>query len=202
MAIGRVEVLSDNLAAWGVQVLDYEYDGKSVDFQNLMIKITEKRATTVETEIKPMSTRMSKRNTNLGYLGDALAAVSDLSAKFDSDNSGDDTDSVSNLPPSALSGFRLILDGRMKEAADGGHPQFWGYVDAEGNNRGALRLSKSEAEYYMQVLKTKIDGLNNAASKDMTRLQSLVDKRDESYSTASTLMQAIGDTRANTIKNM
>ena len=36
----------------------------------------------------------------------------------------------------------------------------------------------------------------------MTRLQSLVDKRDESYSTATSLMQEVGDTRANTIKNM
>ncbi len=46
------------------------------------------------------------------------------------------------------------------------------------------------------------DGLNNEAQTDMTRLQSLVDRRDESYSTATNLMASISDTRANVIRNM
>jgi hypothetical protein len=47
-----------------------------------------------------------------------------------------------------------------------------------------------------------IDGRNNKAQTDMTRLQSLVDRRDESYSTASNLMTAVSDTRSNLIRNL
>lgn len=195
MAIERIEVLSENLAAWGVEVLDYEYDGKGVDFQNLMIKITEKRAATVEKEIKPMSVRMTNRNKDLGYYGDALAVVSEIASKFGSDAAETDQKTSSKLNESQARGLRLI--GWTKRPL---------YAGGEGTGTqlvgNTTSGTKSECEKYTQLLKTKIDGLNNAASKDMTRLQSLVDKRDESYSTASSLMQAIGDTRANTIKNM
>ena len=47
-----------------------------------------------------------------------------------------------------------------------------------------------------------IDGMNNEAQKDMSRLQSLVDRRDESYSTATNLMNAVSDTRSNLIRNL
>ena len=36
----------------------------------------------------------------------------------------------------------------------------------------------------------------------MSRLQSLVDRRDESYSTATNLMTNISDTRSNLIRNL
>lgn len=182
MAIERVEVLSENLAMWGVEVLDYEYQGVAVDFQNLMIKITEKRAVTVEGEIKPMSTRMKARNANLGYLGDALAAFAEVASQYDNDTTSGKSSSA--ISESAAMGLRLI-----------------GYK-ADAKKGDVISPDKAACEKWQQMLKTKIDGLNNAGSKDMTRLQSLVDKRDESYSTASSLMQSIGDTRANTIKNM
>ena len=43
---------------------------------------------------------------------------------------------------------------------------------------------------------------NNESQKDMSRLQSLVDRRDESFSTASDLMSKISDTRSNLISNL
>ena len=52
------------------------------------------------------------------------------------------------------------------------------------------------------MVKTKIDGLNNESQTDMSRLQSLVDRRDESYSTATNLMTSISDTRSNLIRNL
>ena len=57
-------------------------------------------------------------------------------------------------------------------------------------------------EGIIQKLKSVIDGQNNQAQTDMTRLQSLVDRRDESYSTATNLMTAISDTRGNLIQNL
>ena len=42
---------------WGVKGVEYKYDTKKVDFQDLMIAISQKRATTVEGEVVPLSTR-------------------------------------------------------------------------------------------------------------------------------------------------
>ena len=63
-------------------------------------------------------------------------------------------------------------------------------------------MTKYEVEEWLQKVKSKIDALNNAAQKDMTRLESLVDRRDEAFSTASSLMSEISDTRSNLIRNL
>jgi hypothetical protein len=52
------------------------------------------------------------------------------------------------------------------------------------------------------MVKSKVDGLNNESQTDMTRLQSLVDRRDESFSTATNLMSTVSDTRSNLIRNL
>ena len=63
-------------------------------------------------------------------------------------------------------------------------------------------MLKREVEEWIQKCKSKIDGLNNQSQTDMSRLQSLVDRRDESFTTASNLMSAISDTRGNLIRNL
>ena len=63
-------------------------------------------------------------------------------------------------------------------------------------------MTKYEVEEWLQRVKSKIDSLNNQSEKDMSRLQSLVDRRDEAFTTASNLMSEISDTRGNTISNM
>ena len=192
MAISSISVDSDNLKAWGVDVKDYEMDvvkadgsteKKRIDFQDLLINISEQRAATVEKQIEPMSVRMSTRNRKLDNLGAALSIIADIQAKFTDANETGNKTSTATLTAEAKAGLALV-----------------GYTG--GTVGETLTLNKSQAEYYQQMLKTELDSLNNASSKDMTRLQSLVDKRDESYSTATSLMQAVGDTRANTIKNM
>ena len=192
MAISSISVDSDNLKAWGVDVKDYEMDvvkadgsteKKRIDFQDLLINISEQRAATVEKQIEPMSVRMSTRNRKLDNLGAALSIIADIQAKFTDANETGNKTSTATLTAEAKAGLALV-----------------GYTG--GTVGETLTLNKSQAEYYQQMLKTELDSLNNASSKDMTRLQSLVDKRDESYSTATSLMQAVADTRANTIKNM
>ena len=48
---------------WGVTFSDYKADGKAVDFQDLMIYISANRATTVEGEVAPLTTRIRKQKT-------------------------------------------------------------------------------------------------------------------------------------------
>ena len=164
---------------WGAEFGDYNIDGKGVDFQDLMIAISEHRATTVEKEVTPLSTRITNRNKTLEDLGNVLADLTKLQAQFNSDSKGSDR------------------KGSLQKTSKDILISIFGKLDWDD-----LNMTKYEVEEWLQKVKSKIDSLNNQAQKDMTRLQSLVDRRDESFSTASDLMSKIGDTRSNLIRNL
>ena len=69
-------------------------------------------------------------------------------------------------------------------------------------NDDELTLGKSEVEGAVARCKNDIDTLNNDSQRDMTRLQSVVDRRDESFSAATNLMTSVSDTRSSLIKNL
>lgn len=166
--------------SWGANFCDYKVDGKQVDFQDLMVAVAEKRAVTVEGEVAPLSTRIRDRNTKLDALGSALADLTKVQADFDSDAKGNKRSSIS-ISNATYDTLSNVIGGM---------------------NFSDHKMLKREVEEWIQRCKSKIDGLNNQAQTDMTRLQSLVDRRDESYSTATNLMTAISDTRGNLIRNL
>ena len=175
--------LSEN---WGaIQFYDYTFNGDKMDFQDLMVAVSEKRAVTVEGEVTPMTTRIRTRNTYLDQLGSALAEVTKKEAEFSSDDNGD----------KVMSGwFSSETTATIRKA--GGATYFH-------TDRGSSAdTTKAGIEGIIQKLKSTIDGLNNESQTDMSRLQSLVDRRDESYSTATNLMTTISDTRSNLIRNL
>ena len=165
--------------SWGVQFGDFYLDGKHTDFQDLMVAISQNRATTVEGEVKPLSTKITNRNKTLEDLGNVLADLTKLQAQFDNDSKGDSR--KGSLQPSSKA-ILISVFGSL--------------------NWDNLQMKKSEVEEWLQKVKSKIDALNNAAQKDMTRLESLVNRRDEAFSTASDLMSEISDTRASLIRNL
>ena len=168
--------LSESWGA-GLKFYDYGYDSKRVDFQDLMVLISENRATTVEGEVAPLTTRIKTRNAYLEELGEALSDMTRLQAAFKSDDDGN------------------AQRETMKDSTYNTITKLQGH--------GPTRKEyKQWVEYYLKLIKSKIDALNNEAQTDMTRLQSLVDRRDESFSTATTLMSAISDTRSNLIRNL
>ena len=164
---------------WGLQFGDFFLDGKHTDFQDLMIVISQRRATSVEGEVKPLSTKITNRNKTLEDLGNVLADLTKLQSQFDSDSKGDARKGT--LQPTSKA---ILLE--VFGSLNWDNPQ----------------MKKSEVEEWLQKVKSKIDALNNAAQKDMTRLESLVNRRDEAFSTASDLMSKIGDTRSNLIRNL
>jgi len=150
-----------------------------------MVAIAQNRAVTVEGEVAPLSTRIKNRNKYLEDLGQALSEATNKQASFASDDKGD----------KVMSGwFSAAATATMRKA---GCSNFFNATS--GNQADA---TKAGVEGIIQKLKSVIDGQNNQAQTDMTRLQSLVDRRDESYSTATNLMTAISDTRSNLIRNL
>ena len=176
--ITEVKVAENLTALWGIDAYEYKVSGNQVDFQDLMIAVSEKRAVTVEGEVVPLTTRIRARNADRELLGKALSELTAAPATLKSDAGGNDHSSYT---------FSSDVKARVK--------------DLTGNNLDDNE-TKKWLEYFIQMVKTKIDGLNNESQTDMSRLQSLVDRRDESYSTATNLMSAVSDTRSNLIRNL
>ena len=161
-------------------------DGKTVrmDFQDLMIAISENRAVAVEREVTPMTTRIRARNAYLDKLGSALAELTKIQAGFDSDDSGSQdmgswmSDTTGALLRDKL-GFPCTTYNSIGDRPDDTHRA--GFYKAKWVTTGSsYSANKMTIEGMIQKVKSTIDGLNNAAQTDMSRLQGLVDRRDES----------------------
>lgn len=164
--------------SWGAAFGDYTYDSRPVDFQDLMVDISVRRAVTVEREVSPLATRITNRNTYLDQLGEALADLTRMQSAFDNEDDGNkQRETMSDATYNTL--YKLM-----------------------GDYPSDKKAQKKDVEYYLQRVKSHIDSLNNEAQKDMTRLESLVNRRDESFSAASDLMSKISDTRSSLIGNL
>jgi predicted nucleic acid-binding Zn-ribbon protein len=201
--IGNIE------ARWGVKAGDYNVTLNSktdmMDFQDLMVKFSKNRAVAVEGEVEPLTVRIQQRNKRLEELSEVLAELTKIQAEFDSDDTGsrDMHSWMSNKTGQVLESLGYTPSYYAKESdrpKDNEERADFYKVGWNGDN--SYSANKKTIEGMLSRVKSEIDGLNNEAQTDMTRLQSLVDRRDESYSTATNLMTSISDTRSNVIRNM
>ena len=178
--IERVNVGSDRLCSWGITANDYKMNGQQVDFQDLLVNVSKLRASKVEGEIGPLSKRIRARNSLMDNLGEALSALSGAQAAFSSSSEGGDTTTVS---------FTANTVKALKACG-------------QSYSAGSHSLTKRKVEELVQLVKSKIDSCNNQSQTDMTRLQSLVDRRDQAFSAATEMMTNVSDTRGNLISNL
>ena len=181
---------------WGLTACDYEYrdfnrvDGEfetvKVDFQDLMVRVGSRKVAVVEGEITPMATRMRTRNAYLASLGTILSKLTKVQASFSGDDAGTEDKEIDNLTADE---YNILLK----------IPAASGMIHYDNSKYHA---TKAEYEGLVQAVKGEMDKENNLAQTDMTRLQSLVDSRDDSYSTVTNIMSAISDTRSNLIGNL
>lgn len=188
--IGRVSVAEDRfMENWGVKVYDYTHQGVRTDLQDMLVSIAQRRALAIEDEVLPLQTIITRRNDRLQKYGTVLSKLTELQAQYAGDESAGKTVSLSGILNSTFTAedFNAI----MKTVG------YDGVV-----NGSTLAMSKAAVEGAVARIKSSIDEMNNASQKDMTRLQAVVDRRDESFSTATSLMTNVSDTRSSTIKNI
>ena len=196
--------LSEN---WGaIKFYDYTFNGARMDFQDLMVAVSEKRAVAVEREVTPMTTRIRARNTYLDQLGNALSELTKIQASFGSNDKGqqDMGGWMSNTTGDLLRyklDFSCTIYYASSDRPDSDERAGFYYANYESGS-SKYSANKMTIEGMIQKVKSTIDGLNNESQTDMSRLQSLVDRRDESYSTATNLMTAVSDTRSNLIRDL
>ena len=201
--IGNIE------SRWGVKAGDYNVTLNSktdtMDFQDLLVKFSKNRAVAVEGEVEPLTVRINQRNKRLDELGEVLSELTKIQTEFESDDTGDrDMHSwMSNTTGAVLESlgytpkYYATEDDRPKDNEDRAD-----FYKAGWAGENCYSANKKTIEGMLSRVKSEIDGLNNEAQTDMTRLQSLIDRRDESYSTATNLMTSVSDTRSNVIRNM
>ena len=187
--IENVKVADNLTALWGINAYEYSISGKQVDFQDLMVAVSEKRAVSVEGEVQPLTTRVRTRNKELEILGSLLAKFTQTQSSYDSNATGSSMKPVQGITEEEIP---LGSEAYRKKGGTPGSTLSWWNSD----------WSKASVEGMISMLKTMIDSRNNESQTDMSRLQSLVDRRDESYSTATNLMTEISDTRSNLIRNL
>lgn len=175
MAIGTVQVSDRIDSLWGVRVVDYVYQGRLMDLQDLLVAVCEERAVSVEKGISPLATRMRMTNAELDDLGKLLSKFSRLQAQYK--QTEDESKSMS------------LSDDEVRLLKYVGYP-------AAANN---MTLKRSDTEMIVQLLKTRMDSLNNNSQTRMTRMNGLVEKRDGAFTSASQMMAAVSDTRKNLI---
>ncbi|MBQ7176844.1 MAG: hypothetical protein IJS08_05445 [Victivallales bacterium] len=212
---------------WGTKINDYKMNAPNVaasstntpvDLQDLMTFVALDRATVVEAEVNPLSTRMTNRNNWLEQLSTALAECTKWQSSFESDDDPDEpmgrddeapklfTRDTAKVLSDSRCGFTFFNNWETWDDGDFDDDQDdWNDYDCcRIMNKGldGYYATKAQLDGLVSKLKNVIDGENNSAQTDMSRLESLVDRRDEAYTTASDLMSSISGTRDNAIGNL
>ena len=177
MAIESVNTQNARLAAIGISAFDYNLNGKQIDLQDLLTSVAVNRANAVEDEMSPLATMMRNRNLRLDKYGNLLAKLNKIDTSFKEDAKGSDTPD----------GSVYLTNDEIAALAEIGYP-----------NAGASP-TKADTQMYLQAVKSAIDGLNNRSQSDITRLQSLVEKRDQTFTKAAELLKDVSDSRSKLI---
>lgn len=172
-----------------VKQVDGTVKNEKVDFQDLMVNIAQQRAGILEAEVEPLSKRIKARNAKLEQIGMALSQLSNVSAKFNTEDANPKVEKVT------FDSSTIAIINEVYEIAGSSAP-------SDLTNASEHDVYKSSVDEVTQKLKTWSERLNNDSQLNMSRMQTLVDKRDQSYNTATTMMNHISDTRGFTIKAM
>ena len=175
--IEQVDTWNRRLAELGISAYDYRRNDEQVDLQDLLTDVTMSRARTVEGEIKPLSDVMRHRNKKIDQCGELLAKLNKIQTSFKSDDKDTSKRSTIALTTSEI----RLLEEISHRVITSEYP------------------TKPETEEYVQLVKSAIDGMSSRTQTDMTRLQALVEKRDQTYTKAAEFLKDIVDSRSKTI---
>ncbi|MBQ7652701.1 MAG: hypothetical protein IJS15_17215 [Victivallales bacterium] len=179
-----------------VDGVDSAVNGMPLTVEDLVTLLAVKRANVLEREITPMAKIIDARNKRIEDLGTLLASVAQTQSKLESQEEGDD-----NSYACKGLGYYLKLyftDSELGEA------NLLGWVNAHTSIDDNCSSKRSEGYIASanQLIKAKIDSLNNDAQSDLSRMDNLVSKRDEAYTLSTDLLSKFSDGRSAILNNM
>ena len=181
-----------------VDGVDTGVNGMPLTVEDLVTLLTVKRANILEREITPMAKIIDARNKRIEDLGTLLASVAQTQSKLESQEEGEDD-------AFACKGLCYYLKlyftkSELEEA------NLWGWADNSANSSQTAECKSKKSDGYIasanQLIKAKIDSLNNDAQSDLSRMDNLVSKRDEAYTLSTDLLSKFSDGRSSILNNM
>lgn len=170
------------LIVYGVQQVSYTVDGKSgVDYGSALAAASLQSAGALEKEGEAFSAMVRLRARKLEELGEALSIISKAIASLSKRGSYTHSDPDLKKADEILRKYdigSLTFDDDTWQAS-----------------RESVMTNKNELQY-------RIDLENNTLQQDMVSLQSLVKKRDTSFSAAKRLLDKINTTSDTVIANV
>ncbi len=176
--------------------VDSAVNGMPLTIEDLVTLLAVKRANVLEAEINPMAKIIEARNDRIDKLGTLLASIAQTQSKLESQEEGEDK-------AFACLGLGYYLRQYFTDS-ELGEANLLGWV----NNHTAItdECKSKKSDGYIasanQLVKSKIDSLNNDAQSDLSRMDNLVSKRDEAYTLSTDLLSKFSDGRSNIINNM
>ena len=179
-----------------VDGVDKAVNGAPLTIEDLTTLLAVKRANILETEITPMAKIIEERNKRIEDLGTLLASIAQTQSKLEAQEEGED-----KAKPCKGLGYYLKLyftDSELGEA------NLLGWVNQHTSINDNCDSKKSDGYVASanQLVKAKIDSLNNDAQSDLSRMDNLVSKRDEAYTLSTDLLSKFSDGRSAILNNM
>ncbi len=195
----RVDGGNDDLKVrsyYTVGGVDTGVDGMPLSIEDLTTLLTVKRASILEREITPMSKIIEARNERIEALGNLLAAVAQTQSKLESQEEGDDNSFACKGLCYYLKQY--FTDAELSEA------NLLSWCNSHNNINDNCNSAKSDGYIASanQLIKSKIDSLNNDAQSDLSRMDNLVSKRDEAYTLSTDLLSKFSDGRSSILNNI
>ena len=179
-----------------VDGVDSGVNGMPLTIEDLVTLLTVKRANILEREITPMAKIIDARNQRIEDLGTLLASVAATQSKLESQEEGDDN----SYSCTGLCYYlkKYFTDSELSEA------NLLGWCNGHNSINDSCSSKKSDGYIASanQLIKAKIDSLNNDAQSDLSRMDNLVSKRDEAYTLSTDLLSKFSDGRSAILNNM
>ena len=179
-----------------VNGVDSAVNGMPLTIEDLVTLLTVKRASILEKEITPMAKIIEARNERIDALGTLLASVAATQSQLESQEEGEDK--AKDCKGLCYYLKLYFTDSELSEA------NLLSWCNSHNNINDNCSSKKSDGYIASanQLIKAKIDSLNNDAQSDLSRMDNLVSKRDEAYTLSTDLLSKFSDGRSSILNNM
>lgn len=175
---------TDNERIYGTQIRHYSFDGKSVDHSLALALASLQQAEGIESLIPAYRAVIDARQEKVNGLAEALATLSEALGSMDPKDN--DTSKKSSIATSKLQRANEIFAKygiSQMELSDG-------------------QVSYKVAYYKQSDLQMVLDNESNDLQQNLIQIQSLVNKRDNSFSVANKVISKENRTASTTIQSM
>lgn len=179
-----------------VSGVDSAVNGMPLTIEDLVTLLAVKRANVLEKEITPMAKIIEARNERIEDLGTLLASIAATQSKLESQEEG--KDNAFDCKGLCYYLKKYFTDTELNEA----NLLSWCNNHNNINDNCSSKKSDGYIASANQLVKSKIDALNNDAQSDLSRMDNLVSKRDEAYTLSTDLLGKFSDGRSNILNNI